>query len=135
MQRLAWLADTYLSVASPIQHALPFLLDRAPAFRASLVTRLRDNLRVLEHALSGSAASVLPCEGGWYAVVHLPDLASEEEWAMGLLGHESVIAHPGYFYDFPGRPPHLVVSLLVPTDRFRRGAEAIRRELERRVHG
>lgn len=134
MQRLTWLADTYLSVASPIQHALPALLDRAAAFRAPLIRRLQQNLDQLRVALDGSAASVLRAEGGWYAVVRLPALASEEDWVLGLLEH-GVMAHPGYFYDFSGRVPHLVVSLLVPGESFGRGAELIRAEVERRVAG
>lgn len=133
MRRLGWLADTYLSVASPIQHALPFLLDRAASFRAPLISRLRGNLERLHAALAGSAASVLRAEGGWYAVVRLPDVASEEDWVLGLLEHAGVMAHPGYFYDFSGRVPHLVVSLLVPPESFGRGAELIRAEVERRA--
>lgn len=133
MRRLSWLADTYLSVASPIQHALPFLLERATSFRAPLIARLRENLGRLRAALAGSAASVLRAEGGWYAVVRLPNLASEEEWVLGLLEHGGVMAHPGYFYDFSGRQPHLIVSLLPPPESFGRGAELIRAEVERRV--
>jgi aspartate/methionine/tyrosine aminotransferase len=133
MRRLSWLADTYLSVASPIQHALPFLLDRAAPFREPLIARLRGNLERLRVALAGSAASVLPPEGGWYAVVRLPDVASEEDWVLGLLERGGVMAHPGYFYDFSGRVPHLVVSLLVQDESFARGAELIRAEVERRA--
>jgi alanine-synthesizing transaminase len=133
MRRLSWLADTYLSVASPIQHALPFLLDRAASFREPLISRLRGNLQSLRAALAGSAASVLRAEGGWYAVLRLPDLASEEEWALGLLERCGVMAHPGYFYDFSGRAPHLIVSLLAPGESFARGAELIRAEVDRRA--
>jgi aspartate/methionine/tyrosine aminotransferase len=135
MRRLTWLADTYLSVASPIQHALPSLLDHAASFRAPLIGRLKQNLERLRVALAGSAASVLRAEGGWYAVVRLPNLASEEDWVLGLLKHGGVMVHPGHFYDFAGRVPHLVVSLLAPEESFGRGAERLRAEIERRVAG
>ncbi len=133
MRRLSWLADTYLSVASPIQQALPLLLQRAPAFRAGLCERLRRNRDALARALGGSAASLLRGEGGWYAVVRLPNVASEEEWVLGLLEQRGVLTHPGYFYDFSERSPHLVLSLLPPPESFARGAEEIRAEVELRA--
>lgn len=135
MRRLSWLSDTYLSVAGPMQNALSYLLERSASFRAPLLERLRANLHGLRAALVGSAASVLRAEGGWYAVVRLPELASEEDWVLGLLEHEGVMTHPGYFYDFAGHAPHLVVSLLVPPEAFERGALAIRRAVDRRVSG
>jgi alanine-synthesizing transaminase len=132
MQRLAWLADTYLSVATPIQMALPWLLARAPAYRAPVLQRLRENVATLRASLQGSAASVLRAEGGWYAILRLPDVASEEDWVSGLL-RRHVLTHPGYFYDMAEPGPHLVLSLLVPEDVLRRGVEAIRREVELRL--
>jgi len=134
LQRLAWIADTYLSVATPVQRALPSLLERAPAFRAELRARLRDNRQVLERCLAGSAATLLASEGGWYAVVRLPDLAEEDAWVLGLLARK-VATHPGYFYDFAERSPHLVLSLLPPPAAFGRGAQLLRREVDRRAHG
>jgi aspartate/methionine/tyrosine aminotransferase len=132
LQRLAWIADTYLSVATPVQRALPELLERAPLFRAQLLSRLLANRALLEQSLGGSAASVLASEGGWYAVVRLPDLAEEDAWVLGLL-ERKVATHPGYYYDFAERSPHLVLSLLPEPAVFARGAEAIRREVERRA--
>ncbi len=132
MQRLAWSADTYLSAATPVQLALPELLERARRFREPLIARLLENRAVLEQCLAGSAASVLDAEGGWYAMVQLPDLADEDAWVLGLL-ERRVATHPGYFYDVRARSPHLVLSLLPPPARFRVGAERLRAEVERRV--
>ena len=133
LERLAWISDTYLSVGTPVQRALPRLLESAPRFRAGLLERLLDNRSTLERCLAGGAASVLDCEGGWYAIVRLPELAEEDEWVLGLLDRGLVATHPGYFYDFRGRGPHLVLSLLPPPEAFARGAAAIAREVERRV--
>lgn len=132
MRRLSWLGDTFLSVATPIQLLLPELLARSAAFREPLCQRLVDNRAALERALSGSAATLLAAEGGWYAVVRLPDVASEEEWVVGLLSSAGVMTHPGHFYDFQG-PPHLVLSLLGPPAAFQSGAAALRREIDRRT--
>jgi alanine-synthesizing transaminase len=135
MRRLSWISDTFLSVATPIQRALPQLLDRAAAFRAPFIERLAHNLATLRAALDGSAASVLACQGGWYAVVRLPDVASEEEWVVGLATHAAVMTHPGHFYDFHDPAPYLVLSLIPAPEVFARGARAIRREVDARTRG
>jgi alanine-synthesizing transaminase len=132
MQRLTWMADTYLATNTPVQRALPNLLGQAVAFRVPLLERLRHNRASLEAALQGSAASLLASEGGWYAIVRLPDLAEEEDWVLGLL-ERGVSTHPGYFYDFTERAPHLVLSLIVPPQAFARAASTLRSEIDRRV--
>lgn len=132
MQRLTWMADTYLATNTPVQRALPQLLAQAETFRVPLLERLRQNRAALEAALRGSAASLLASEGGWYAIVRLPDLAGEEDWVLGLLTR-GVSTHPGYFYDFTERAPHLVLSLIVPPQAFERAACTLRSEIDRRV--
>jgi len=133
MRRLTWIADTFLSVATPIQEALPRLLERSASFRVELGSRLAKNLASLRTALSGSAATLLGCQGGWYAVVRLPDVATEEEWVLSLATRGRVLTHPGHFYDFDERAPHLVLSLLAAPEMFARGARAIRHEVEART--
>jgi alanine-synthesizing transaminase len=130
MRRLSWIADTFLSVATPIQLMLPHLLERSPEFRVPFVARLTQNLSSLRAALSGSAASVLACQGGWYAVVRLPDVASEEEWVLALAARAGVLTHPGHFYDFHDSAPYLVLSLIASPDAFARAARAIRHEVD-----
>jgi alanine-synthesizing transaminase len=51
-------------------------------------------------------------EGGWSAVIRVPATRNEEEIVLDLLETERILAHPGYFFDFP-REAFLVVSLLV----------------------
>lgn len=135
LRRLSWLADTFLSVGTPVQLMLPHVLARAAAFRGSLIARLRRNLAALRAALDGSPATLLRVEGGWYAVTRLPDVASEEEWVLGLLTRGGVLAHPGHFYDFPHGAPHLVLSLLPEPELFARGARALRAEVDLRALG
>ena len=132
-ERLAWLADTYLSVSTPIQRTLPALLEQSADFRAPLQRRLRENRQILTECLTATAASVLHAEGGWYAVIRLPNVATEEDWVLALLEGHGVLTHPGHFYDFDGDRPHLVTSLLVPEAEFRAGARAIRREVDARA--
>lgn len=126
---LELIADNFLSVATPVQVALPELLPLAPRIRAAILSRVRDNLHALRAVLP-SAASVLPVEGGWSAVLRVPRTISDEDFALDLLERESVIVHPGYFFDFE-REGYLVVSLLTPRDVFDEGVRRLARAIPR----
>ncbi len=119
---LELIADNFLSVATPVQAALPELLALAPRIRSAILDRVRANLTVLRRDLP-KAASVLPVEGGWSAVIRIPRTVSDEEFALQLLTRHGVVVHPGYFFDFD-REGFLVVSLLTAPEQF---AEGVRR--------
>jgi alanine-synthesizing transaminase len=123
LDRLELIADTYLSVATPVQVALPKLLASTAAVRMQIQERTRGNLARLCTAVRGSAAQVLKVEGGWSAVLQVPRIRTEEEWALGLLAEHDVLVQPGFFFDFETEA-FLVVSLLTPSDVF---AEGVRR--------
>ena len=111
---LELIADSYLSVSTPVQVAAADLLQRGGVIRDGILTRVRDNLSVLRRlAAEFPATDVLRCEGGWYAVIRVPATRAEEDLVLGLLEQERVLVHPGYFFDFP-REAFLVVSLLPP---------------------
>jgi alanine-synthesizing transaminase len=118
--RLEIIADTYLSVGTPVQCALPSLLALREPVQKQIVGRVRSNLALLDRALPGRALLV---EGGWYAVVPVMD---EEETVERLLRDDDVLVQPGYFYDFE-RSGCLVVSLLTHPDVFRAGVERLNR--------
>jgi aspartate/methionine/tyrosine aminotransferase len=122
-ERLELIADTFLSPGTIAQLALPELIASRGVARDAIRERLERNRGTLFSACSGSAVTPLRVEGGWYAVLRLPDIASDEEWALALLD-AGVSVHPGYFYDFTG-PPHVVVSLLTPEVEFARGVERL----------
>lgn len=114
MERLELIADTYLSVGTPVQWALPHLLEARQQMSGQILARALKNLAVLRQALSGDRrASLLDVEGGWYVVLQVPRTQSEQEWVLELLREEDVLVQPGYFYDFP-REAFLVLSLLTP---------------------
>ncbi|MBI4446822.1 MAG: pyridoxal phosphate-dependent aminotransferase [Acidobacteria bacterium] len=110
-QRLEILLDTYLSASYPVQQAVPELLQLRMRLQGPLKERLARNLSTLCSALDRSSATILPPEGGWYAVVQVPGTRSEEDWAIQLLAECAVLVHPGYFYEFQ-REVFLVLSLL-----------------------
>ena len=132
-ERLAIIADTSLSVATPVQHALPRILRGSEPMRGRIRARTTANLAELRAALAGGAASVLDAEAGWSAIVRLPRLAGldDERWALGLLDRAATLVHPGALYDLDGC--HVVVSLLGPSADFARGVAALAREVASRV--
>ena len=126
LARLEIIADSYLSVGTPVQLAAPALLATRTSFQTQIMQRVRANLRELTAQLSDqSACNVLANDGGWSAVLRVPAIQSDEDLALALLTQRGVHAHPGHFYDF-AQPGHLVVSLIVPEQEF---AEGIRRVL------
>jgi aspartate/methionine/tyrosine aminotransferase len=133
MGRLEVIADTYLSVSTPVQLALPEILARRAPIQARVRARTAANLAALDAALdaAGPEAPVrrLPVEGGWYAVLEVPRTRDEDAWVERLLRMDGVVVHPGYFFDF-AEEGILVVSLLPEEAAFR---EAIGRVVARVV--
>ncbi len=118
LEGLELIADSYLSVATPVQLAAADLLSRGATIRDGIIERVRENLaRLRALAQSFPGTSVLACEGGWYAVIRVPATRAEEDLVLGLLDRERILAHPGYFFDFP-REAYLVTSLLPPPQVF-----------------
>ena len=125
MEKLEWIADTFLSVGTPVQCAAAKLLDAGCEVRRAIRERSEANLAFARETLAGSAASLLAVEGGWNLTVQLPRVRSEEEWALELLERKDVLAQPGFFYDFETEA-FLVVSLLTRAEVFREGVSRLR---------
>jgi alanine-synthesizing transaminase len=116
---LELVADTFLSVATPVQLAAGDLLRDGAQVRDAIRARIDRNLRDARALVAAyPSCSVLPVEGGWTAVVRVPAFRTEEVLTLELLERERVLVHPGYFFDFP-HEAHLVVSLLPPEAAFR----------------
>lgn len=126
--RLEVITDTYLSVNTPAQNAVPEWLQMADQMQSFLKVRVDQNRKILaENIADAKHCQLLPSEGGWYAVLFLHTSKSEEEVVMECLTRDHVLVHPGYFFDFEeGR--HIVISLLPETAKFQKG---IKKVLER----
>ena len=121
------IADAYLSVSTPVQAAAADLIEQGSAIRTQILARVRRNLDALRAcAADFPAIDVLRVEGGWSAVIKVPQLKSEEALVLELLEKDGVLVHPGYFFDF-AREAFLVVSLLVDADRFDRAIARVMR--------
>ena len=122
---LELIADSYLSVGTPVQVAVPQLLDAGASIRAAIQERIRRNLTMLRAAAGRyPACDVLRTEGGWSAVLRVPTTRREEQLALDLLRTERILVHPGYFFDF-SREAYVVVSLLPPHDLFENAVERL----------
>ena len=104
------IADTYLSVGTPVQAALPDLLKLREPVQSQIIERMREN----------NPGAV---EAGWYAVLPVVD---DEETAYRLLRDADTLVQPGFFYDFESSN-RVVVSLLTPPPDFREGLARLSR--------
>lgn len=131
IQALELIADNFLSVGTPVQQALPDLLRIGAGIAAAIRVRTRENLDVLTRAAElVPAVQLLPIEGGWTAVLRLPCLESDEEFALRVLNEQGVVVHPGYFFDFD-RDGYVVVSLLTRPDVFLDGVARLMEAIPR----
>ena len=118
MAGLEIIADTFLSVSTPAQVALPELLIRGGVVRDEIRARTARNLAALIAAVAAApAVTLLPPAGGWCAVLQVPSIRHEEALVLTLVEEDGVLVHPGYFFDFP-REAFVVVSLIVAPDDF-----------------
>ena len=121
MQRLDVIADTYLSLNAPVQHAATTLLEQRKNIQPQLMRRVRANLAELDRQLAAQrSVARLEVQGGWCAVLRVPATQSDEDAAIRLLRETGIMVHPGHFYDFP-RDGYLVISLITPEKDFREG--------------
>jgi aspartate/methionine/tyrosine aminotransferase len=121
LPRLEVIADTYLSLNTPVQLAMPQFLEQRHAIQKQVMSRVRRNLAELDRQLATQrTCSRLIIEGGWCVVLRVPAVRSDEDLAMQLLSGQGVAVHPGHFYEFPG-DGYLVVSLLTPERAFAEG--------------
>jgi alanine-synthesizing transaminase len=119
--RLEVIADTFLSMNAPVQLAAPVFLELRKLIQPILLDRLRANLSELDRRLiEHPACTRLQVEGGWYTVLRVPAVESDEDLTIRLLRNAQVSVHPGHFYDF-ATEGHLVLSLIAEPSIFREG--------------
>lgn len=122
--RLEIIADTFLSVSAPVQHALPGWLIGAGKMQQQIWQRIMTNLAVLDEAVRGTPVSRLSAEAGWYAVLRVPAITDDEILALRLLENEGVLVHPGSAFGFPGAG-WIIVSLLPEPSKFAHAIHAV----------
>jgi alanine-synthesizing transaminase len=120
VEKLELIADTFLSVSTPVQYAAARLLEAGSDLESQIRTRTAANLAHLRAVVAGSPCGILDVEGGWYATLRVPSTRTEEEWCLDLLERDNVLVQPGFFYDFEAEA-YLVLSLLTQPEVFAEG--------------
>ena len=128
LDRLELIADTFLSVATPVQLAFPHWLKRSAAIQSQIRERVSANRRWLLSLAPSASIENLHADGGWTAVLRTPGLQDEESFVLRLLEKRRVLLHPGYFFDFDG-PGYFVVSLLPEEALFQKGIQLFLEQL------
>jgi hypothetical protein len=124
-ERLEVILDTYLSVNTPVQNALAHWFSKKAQIQANIQARISGNRAFLSKIISASSpCNLLNSEGGWYGILKLPKVLSEEEWVLKFLEENHVFVHPAYFFDFE-EEAHIVMSLLPEPVIFQEGIKRI----------
>jgi len=124
LERLEVIADTFLSMNTPVQCALPKWLEGRAAIRGQIQERVNANLAELDRQLGRlPAVQRLNVEGGWYATLRIPALRPDEQTVLALL-ERGVWVQPGYFFGM-AESGWLVVSLLGPETEFVTGVTGL----------
>jgi len=119
LARLEVIADTFLSMNAPAQHALPQWLAGREAIQRQIRSRIRENLGSVAAA---SNLTLLPVQAGWSAVLQVPQSLASEDLAERLIHEAGLITHPASFYAMPGNH-RVIVSLIVPGNIFSQGIQ------------
>lgn len=125
LHRLEFIADTYLSVSTPIQHAAADLIAQSDYLQPQILKRIQKNLAFLDRSLAGNCQR-LEAEAGWYAILQIPGISDDENWATRLLKETGVYVHPGRFFGL-SQEGCFVVSLITPEAIFRKGIDLLQR--------
>lgn len=127
LERLEVIADTFLSVSTPVQNAIQAWFKQRVKIQGEIRKRVKSNLRSI---CPPESCQLLHVEGGWYATIRIPRIHSEENWVMKFLEKDRVWVQPGYFFDFPNEA-YLIVSLLTPEKIFKQGMKRIFSRIQR----
>jgi alanine-synthesizing transaminase len=125
LSRLEVISDTYLSMSAPVQLAVPAMLAERDNVQPQLLQRIHANLTTLDGNLAAQTlCQRLNVEGGWYVILRVPVLGTDEDLSIALLRETGVLLQPGHFYNFPS-DGYLIASLITPCDEFKEGIRRV----------
>ncbi len=111
MQRIEIIADTFLSMNAPVQHALSTWLATRHPIQQQIRERMRANLTLLDRNQHGTSIQRLAIQAGWTAVLRVPRTIGGREFVIAALDR-GVLVQPGDFYGLG--EARVVISLLTP---------------------
>lgn len=120
-ERLEIIADTFLSVSTPLQFALPALLEARHGIRPQILARIHENLATLDEVIVfNPLISRNDAQGGWYTTLRIPAYERSDGSAMRLVRETGVHVHPGDLFGY-ATSGIWVVGLITPMQTFRQG--------------
>ncbi|MEE9384991.1 MAG: pyridoxal phosphate-dependent aminotransferase [Nannocystaceae bacterium] len=128
-ERLCRISDTFLNTAASVQLALGQVMVLAESVQMEIRGRIHGNWRELHRQTDDTPVSVLDCEGGWSALLRLPQYhprldrdrsraSVDVAWAMALL-ESGVQVQPGSLFGLVG--PYVVLSTITQPAAWREG--------------
>lgn len=120
------MADTFLSVNTPVQIALPDLFKLKHSIQTQIQNRISQNLNyaIIQFSKSDKIIPFFP-QGGWYLTLKICDTGQkEEDTVIELINQTGVYVHPGEMFRFPDGV-HLILSLLPEESVFCDGIDRI----------
>lgn len=121
LERLEFIADTFLSMNAPAQHALPGWLAGRATIQRQILARVRSNLESLSQL---ETVNLFPVDAGWSAILRLPQRLQGEDLAERILLEAGVLVQPGAFYALPSTNV-VVISLLIENEHFATGVRML----------
>ncbi|MGD0648925.1 MAG: pyridoxal phosphate-dependent aminotransferase [Acidobacteriaceae bacterium] len=122
MRRIEIIADTFLSMNAPVQHALTTWLETRHSLQQQIRDRMRSNLAILDSRLQGTSIERLAMQAGWTAVLRVPRTIGGREFVSAALDR-GVLVQPGDFYGLGDA--RAVVSLLTPPEIWAAGLQLL----------
>jgi alanine-synthesizing transaminase len=129
LNKLEIISDTFLSVNTPVQLALPKLLQYSSVIGNQIQLRIRAHYTLLQNIFADSYTTLLRIEGGWSAILQLPHRFSDEEWAERILLRQNILVQPGHFFDVE-QESCIVISLLPVSNLFQEAILHLRQFIE-----
>ena len=113
---LEMISDTFLSVHTPIQKALPAIFEKGTEFKRKYVQEVAIRRDFCFSLLQKTPNfSISPPQGGFYLTVNIKTKKEqdEEDFVVRLLEETGILVHPGYFFDYESGV-HIILSYLAP---------------------
>lgn len=108
--KLEIIADTFLSVNTPIQKIAPNFIINRNSFQKQILERIERNILFIEKNPLLSLTFHKPV-GGWYGILEIQNSIPDEKYCLRILEKQNVHLHPGYLFEFENSN-FLVFSLI-----------------------
>ncbi len=124
-KRLDLLNDTYLGANYMVQSMLPAIFKKGMDFIKQMRKHIHTGIDLAVELLSQNTniRATRP-EGGYYLFPEIKNWKDEEKLVLHLLKNESILVHPGYFYDCDDKT-HIMISCLTETKKLAEGLKRL----------